>query len=48
MTAVPCRWTAREPKMVAYRERVLNGLVYELCFPEKLHAAGLCIFDERA
>ena len=31
--------------MVAYWERVLNGLVYELYFPEELHAAGLHLFD---
>ncbi len=31
--------------MVAYWERVLNGLVYELYFPEELHAAGLRLFD---
>ncbi len=37
--------TTREPLMVAYGERVLNGLGYELYFPEKLHAAGLRLFD---
>jgi hypothetical protein len=31
--------------MVAYWEQVLNGLVYELYFPEELHAAGLRLFD---
>jgi hypothetical protein len=31
--------------MVAYWERVLNGLVYELYFPEELHTAGLRLFD---
>ena len=37
--------TTRDPLMVAYWERVLNGLVYELYFPEELHAAGLHLFD---
>jgi hypothetical protein len=37
--------TTRDPLMVAYWERVLNGLVYELYFPEDLHAAGLRLFD---
>jgi hypothetical protein len=37
--------TTRDPLMVAYWERVLNGLVYELYFPEELHAAGLRLFD---
>jgi hypothetical protein len=36
---------ALPPLMVAYWERVLNGLVYELYFPEELHAAGLRLFD---
>lgn len=31
--------------MVAYWERVLNGVVYELCLPEELHAASLRLFD---
>lgn len=26
-------------------ERLLNGLVYELFFPEDLHAAGIHLFD---
>jgi hypothetical protein len=30
--------------MVAYWERVLNGLVYDLYFPEELHAADLRLF----
>jgi hypothetical protein len=37
--------TTRDPLMVVYWERVLNGLVYELYFPEELHAAGLRLFD---
>lgn len=37
--------TTRDPLMVAYLEQVLNGLVYELYFPEELHAAGLHLFD---
>jgi hypothetical protein len=37
--------TTRDPMMVAYWERVLNGLVYELYFPEEVHGAGLRLFD---
>jgi len=35
----------RDPLMVAYWEQVLNGLVYELYFPEEIHGAGLMLFD---
>jgi adenine-specific DNA-methyltransferase len=35
----------RDPLMLAYWERVLNGLVYELYFPEELHGADLYLFD---
>ena len=31
--------------MLGYWEQVLNGLVYELYFPEELHARGLRLFD---
>lgn len=41
----PAAQTTRDPLMVAYWERVLNGLLYELYFPEELHAAGLRFFD---
>jgi hypothetical protein len=41
----PTVQTTRDPLMVAYWERVLNGLVYELYFPEELHAVGLRLFD---
>ncbi|MFN3408988.1 MAG: hypothetical protein ACK45B_08355 [Limisphaerales bacterium] len=34
--------------MVVYWERVLNGLVYELYFPEEVHGAGLRLFDSVA
>ena len=34
----------RDPLMLAYWERVLNGLVYELYFPEEVHGAGLRLF----
>ena len=37
--------TARDTLMLAYWEQVLNGLVYELYFPEELHARGLHLFD---
>ncbi|HAB16476.1 MAG TPA: hypothetical protein DCE44_08500 [Verrucomicrobiales bacterium] len=31
--------------MLTYWERVLNGLVYELYFPEEVHGAGLRLFE---
>jgi len=31
--------------MLAYFEQILNGLVYELYFPEDIHNAGLHLFD---
>ncbi|MBX3734775.1 MAG: hypothetical protein KF791_19535 [Verrucomicrobiae bacterium] len=37
--------STRDPLMVAYWEQVLNGLVYELYFPDELHAAGLHLFN---
>jgi adenine-specific DNA-methyltransferase len=37
--------TTRDPLMLAYWERVLNGLVYELYFPEEVHGAGLRLFE---
>jgi hypothetical protein len=36
--------TTRDPLMLAYWERVLNGLVYELYFPEEVEGAGLRFF----
>jgi len=35
----------RDPLMLAYFEQILNGLVYELYFPEEVHGAGLHLFD---
>lgn len=35
----------REQLMLSYWERVLNGLVYELYFPEEVQIAGLRMFD---
>lgn len=35
----------RDPLMLAYWERVLNGLAYELYFPEEVHGAALHLFD---
>ena len=35
----------RDPLMLAYWERILNGLVYELYFPDEVHGAGLHLFD---
>jgi hypothetical protein len=32
--------------MVAFFEQWLNGLVYELFFPDELHARNLKLFDE--
>jgi adenine-specific DNA-methyltransferase len=37
--------TSRDPLMLAYWERMLNGLVYELFFPDEVHGAGLHLFD---
>jgi adenine-specific DNA-methyltransferase len=39
------RQSTRDPLMLAYWERVLNGLVYELYFPAEVHEAGLHLFD---
>lgn len=41
----PNAQATRDPLMLAYWERVLNGLVYELYFPEEVHGAGLRLFD---
>jgi len=40
--------TARDALMLGWWEQVLNGLVYELYFPDELHARGLHLFDEVA
>ena len=37
--------TARDTLMLGYWEQVLNGLVYELYFPEELYARGLRLCD---
>ncbi len=37
--------SARDPLMLAYWERVLNGLVYELYFRQEVNGAGLRFFD---
>lgn len=37
--------TSRDTLMLGYWEQALNGLVYELYFPEELHARGLRLFD---
>ena len=37
--------STRDPLMLAYFEQILNGLVYELYFPEEVHGAGLHLFD---
>jgi hypothetical protein len=31
--------------MLAYWERIANGLVYELYFPDEVHGASLHLFD---
>jgi len=41
----PDSQSSRDPLMLAYLERILNGLVYELYFPEELHGTGLQFFD---
>jgi adenine-specific DNA-methyltransferase len=37
--------STRDPLMLAYWDQILNGLVYELYFPDELHGAGLQLFD---
>ena len=37
--------TGADSCSVAYWEHILNGLVYELYFPEEVHGAGLGLFD---
>ena len=37
--------STRDPLMLAYWERVLNGLVYELYFRQEVNGAGLRFFD---
>lgn len=37
--------STRDPLMLAYWDQVLNGLVYELYFPNEIHDAGLHLFD---
>jgi adenine-specific DNA-methyltransferase len=37
--------TARDATIRAYWEQVLNGLMYELYFPEEIHGAGLRLSD---
>jgi len=41
----PADQSTRDPLMLAYFEQIMNGLVYELYFPEEVHAAGLHLFD---
>jgi hypothetical protein len=36
---------SRDPLMLVYWKQVLNGLVFELYFPEETHKAGLALFD---
>ncbi|HVR34242.1 MAG TPA: hypothetical protein VMS21_00145 [Methylomirabilota bacterium] len=43
--SIPIMQTMRNRLMLVYWERLVNGLVYELCFPDELHAAGLRLFD---
>ena len=43
--AHPAEKTASDALMLGYWEQVLNGLVYELYFPEEIHARGLRLFD---
>jgi hypothetical protein len=43
--AHPVERTSRDVRMLGYWEQVLNGLVYELYFPEALHACSLHLFD---
>lgn len=45
VVGLPAIQNSRDPLMLAYWERVLNGLVYELYFSEEVHRAGLRLFD---
>lgn len=45
ITNVPTAENPRDVLMVAYWERIVNGLAYELYFPEDLHEAGIRLFD---
>ena len=41
----PTAQGTRGPLMMAYWERILNGLIFELYFPAEVHNAGLTVFD---
>ena len=41
----PNERASRDALMLSYWEQLLNGVVYELYFPEELHARGLRLFD---
>jgi adenine-specific DNA-methyltransferase len=41
----PSEHGKQDPLIVACFEQVLNGLVYELYFPDELHEASLHLFD---
>ncbi len=45
LSTQPSGQTTRDPLMLAYFEQILNGLVYELYFPDEVHGAGLRLFD---
>ena len=44
-TSGPVVQSTRDPLMFAYFEQVLNGLMYELYFPDEVQGAGLRLFD---
>lgn len=44
-TRRPTDQITRDPLMLAYFEQILNGLVYELYFPDEVHTADLQLFD---
>src|SRR5262249_40525873 len=41
----PMEKTERDPLMLGWWEQVLNGLIYELYFPDELHSRGLRLFE---
>lgn len=45
LSETPEAQSPRDALMLAYWERVLNGLVYELYFPEEIHGADVRLFS---
>lgn len=41
----PTEQSLRDPLMLGYFEQILNGMVYEVYFPQEVHGAGLRLFE---